>query len=369
MEWVETTGRTIEEAKDAALDQLGVDESDAEFVIVSEPKPGLFGRMRGEARVRARVTPTSPRPKRGRNRRQDSRRGRSRSSTSQGGQGRSASQGGGVATLDEDDDTDEGESPERAGGNGGAPGAGRAQGAGTGTGTGQRSRNRRRRGGRGSGSGGANAQAAGGGDQAGSAETARRSQNGQGGSANGRRQGGAGRPREAEGTREEPVGETLSLAEQGESAKEFIAGLVRELGLSAEVSVHVIDEETAEVAVDGPELGILVGPGGATLAALQELARTVVQKRTGGHSDRILVDVAGYRARRADALQRFTRKVADEVLASGEERALEPMSAADRKVVHDTVNDIDGVVTRSEGEDPRRHIVISPAAQGGADAD
>src|SRR5277367_3600766 len=69
MEWVETTGRTIEEAKEAALDQLGVDETDAEFVMVSEPRAGLFGRMRGEARVRARVRPTSPRPKRGRSRR------------------------------------------------------------------------------------------------------------------------------------------------------------------------------------------------------------------------------------------------------------------------------------------------------------
>src|ERR1700687_3456749 len=69
MEWVETTGRTIEEAKDAALDQLGVDETDAEFVTVAEPRAGLFGRMRGEARVRARVRPTSPRPKRTRARR------------------------------------------------------------------------------------------------------------------------------------------------------------------------------------------------------------------------------------------------------------------------------------------------------------
>ena len=63
MEWVETTGRTTEEAKDHALDQLGVDESDAEFEIVEEPRPGLFGRIRGEARVRARVRPTAPRPK------------------------------------------------------------------------------------------------------------------------------------------------------------------------------------------------------------------------------------------------------------------------------------------------------------------
>ena len=164
------------------------------------------------------------------------------------------------------------------------------------------------------------------------------------------------------------MGEELSLEEQGEAARAFIAGLVSELGLEADVTVKVLDEDTAEVAVDGPSLGILVGPGGATLAALQELARTVVQKATGGHSDRILVDVAGYRAKRAEALQRFTRQMADEVLASGTERALEPMSAADRKVVHDTVNEISGVSTRSEGEDPRRHIVISPVASEGPTA-
>src|SRR5579859_7045189 len=63
MEWVETTGRSIDEAKDAALDRLGVDEEDAEFEILEEPKLGLFGRLRAEARVRARVRPTTPRPK------------------------------------------------------------------------------------------------------------------------------------------------------------------------------------------------------------------------------------------------------------------------------------------------------------------
>ncbi|MST34570.1 hypothetical protein GHK86_17810, partial [Acidimicrobiaceae bacterium USS-CC1] len=63
MEWVETTGRTIEEAKEAALDELGVDEQDAEFQILEEPKLGLFGRIRSEGRVRARVRPTTPRAK------------------------------------------------------------------------------------------------------------------------------------------------------------------------------------------------------------------------------------------------------------------------------------------------------------------
>src|SRR5262245_63799816 len=63
MEWVETTGRTLEEAKDAALDRLGVDERDAEFEVLAEAKSGLFGRVRGEARVRARVRPSAPPPK------------------------------------------------------------------------------------------------------------------------------------------------------------------------------------------------------------------------------------------------------------------------------------------------------------------
>ena len=158
------------------------------------------------------------------------------------------------------------------------------------------------------------------------------------------------------------MGEVLTLEEQGESAREFIEGLIDELGLEAAVSLRVVDSETVEVVVDGQELGILVGRGGATLGALQELARTVVQSRTAGPTERILVDVAGYRAKRSEALQRFTRQVAEEVLASGSEQALEPMLAPDRKVVHDAVTDIEGVETRSEGEEPRRYVVISPLA-------
>jgi spoIIIJ-associated protein len=337
MEWVETTGRTVEDAKDAALDQLGVDESDAEFVVVTEPKPGLFGRMRGEARVRARVRPTSPRPKRGRSRRSGQEQRRTR-----GGQGRQGSgTGGGVAVVEAPSDD------VAANGAGGLSGNGSPSEE---TGGGSKSRRRRRSRGGSTRPSGGEARAAGAASETPTAD-----------GHSGRGRGAAAR------TEEDGSGMALSLEEQGESAREFVEGVVREMGLRAEVSVRVVDETTAEVAVQGRELGILIGPGGATLGALQELTRTVVQKRTGGHSDRILVDVAGYRAKRAEALQRFTRQVAEEVLASTEERALEPMSAADRKVVHDTVNEIAGVRTRSEGEDPRRYIVISPAS-GDADA-
>src|SRR3954454_20264380 len=89
MEWVETTGKTLEEAKDAALDQLGVAEDDAEFEVVEEAKLGLFGRVRAEARVRARVRPTAPRPKddrRDRRRRDQRKKSSGTSDTSGNGQ-------------------------------------------------------------------------------------------------------------------------------------------------------------------------------------------------------------------------------------------------------------------------------------------
>jgi spoIIIJ-associated protein len=157
------------------------------------------------------------------------------------------------------------------------------------------------------------------------------------------------------------MAEGMTLEEQAEVAKEFMRGLIQEFGFEAEVEIRIVDEDTVEVAANGDELGLLVGPRGSTLAALQDVTRTVVQHHFPSRTDRILVDVAGYRQRRIAALQRFSEEIASETLATGLERALEPMSAADRKVVHDTVNEIEGVVTRSEGEDPARYVVISAA--------
>lgn len=473
MEWVETTGRTLAEAKDAALDQLGVDETDAEFVVVSEPKAGLFGRLRGEARVRARVRPVQARPKRGRERRSGGGGSRARSASGERGSGNGGSSDDSSAddaTRGNDDDGDEAtasgsrasQSRSRAGGSRSAagrphdrtaPGAkatalvagdrdvavgtGEAEGVETDDPTpsaagGSRTR---RRGGRGRGgardgsaadgepgerrgSQGAGAPAGrnsvgdgspGGGTATGTprgsgSKASRSAEESGAGSPAGPAVPGAGRARRsgraapragsaaetasAEATsdpalqdagteavddeervpsygaqKEDPVGE-MTLQEQGDAARIFVEGLVDRLGLRASVAIRTTAEDTVSVDVDGEGLGTLVGPGGTTLAALQELTRTYVQKITGGQSDRILVDVAGYRAKRVEALQRFTQGVADEVLASGTAKALEPMSAADRKVVHDTVNAIDGVVTRSEGEDPRRYIVLAPVDGG-----
>ncbi len=151
----------------------------------------------------------------------------------------------------------------------------------------------------------------------------------------------------------------MSVEAQAEVAGAFVGGIVRCFGLEAEVASTVVDD-AIEVRVDGQGLGRLVGPRGVTIEAIQELTRTVTQRRSDEHTGRIHVDVGGYRARRADALQAFARRVAAQVLETGQANALEPMSAADRKVVHDAVAELAGVLTSSEGEDPRRYVVIRP---------
>jgi len=156
------------------------------------------------------------------------------------------------------------------------------------------------------------------------------------------------------------MAEGMTLQEQGEVGRAFLAGLLTEYGMEASVEARLVDDETVEIAATGDDLGVLVGPRGTTLAALQDLTRAVVQRQCPSRTDRILVDVAGYREKRSAALQRFSAQIAEEVRTSGQERALEPMSPADRKAVHDAVNEMPGVVTRSEGEDPERYIVIAP---------
>ncbi len=152
----------------------------------------------------------------------------------------------------------------------------------------------------------------------------------------------------------------VDLDRQAEVAADFLTKLTAEFGLEATVTVARPDEDTAEIQLAGSDLGILIGPKGATLVAIQNLTRTVVFNETGGSNGHINVDVGGYRQKRSEALARFARQVAEQVKASGNRTALEPMSSIDRKIVHDTISDIDGVSTISEGEEPRRRVVVLP---------
>ena len=315
MEWVETTGRSLADAKEAALDQLGVDESDAEFEVLEEPRSGLFGRLRGEARVRARVRPTSPRPKverRGQRKRREGASSAGRGGTSQGGGNGSD----GAAKV------------------GRAPARGRSSGN-EGSDGGRRGETRSRRGGQGRGDG--------------QRQGARTIDESTGATAS-----------DKEGT---TMGNDATVEEQAAITRTFLTGLVEAFDLDFELREERVDEDTIELAVEGDDLGLLIGPKGQTLQAVQELSRTVVQRKaTGTHYGRIRLDIGGYRQRRREALERFATQVADDVRTSGVAKALEPMHPADRKVVHDTINGLEGVSTSSEGEEPRRRVVISPAA-------
>ena len=359
------TGKTVDEATERALDQLGVALDDAELIVVSEPKTGLFGRVREEARVRARVRPVGARPKRERSRRaKPSRQGGQRSSSGSGGRssnnnggrgGRDKGSGDTDASGDEDETSES--SKEAAASAGALSGGGTSSGRGNSAGNGSS-----RDGGGGAGAG------------TGTSRSARRRRNrsragvaagheGSNGAASGSTQENRPVQRSAEGkvTKETvEMAEGMTLEEQGEAGRVFLVGLLGEYGMEGSVETRLLDEETVEIAAMGDDLGMLVGPRGSTLSALQDLTRAVVQRQCPSRTDRILVDVAGYREKRSAALKRFSVQIAEEVLSSGQEKALEPMSPADRKAVHDAINEMAGVVTRSEGEDPNRHIVIAP---------
>jgi spoIIIJ-associated protein len=265
MEWVETTGRTIDEAKSLAVDQLGVAEDEAEFEILDEPKAGLFGRMRGEARVRGRVRPVQPRQK-------AERRDRRPKSAKEDAPSTDIAVAAAPASTKAPRAPRAPKAPKDPAMNGSAPTAG----------------------------------------------------------------------------------------SEADSAAAFLSGLATAFGYDSTTETVNGEGGDVEVRLQGAELGPLIGPRGQTLQAVQELTRLVAQPYGRERQGRLHVDIGGYRERRREALARFTTQVADEVRSTGQSRMLEPMSAPDRKVVHDTAASIDGVTSRSEGEDPQRRVVLDP---------
>lgn len=322
MEWVQTTGSSIAEAKDRALDELGVHEDEAEFEVLEEPRSGLFGRVRGEARVRARVKPTRPRAKQ---ERRDRGRGRKRGK-GQGGQKKPS----GKADRSGDGRSEEGG---RRGDRRDETAQPRSEQSKVADDEGRRSPAKPAKG---------------------EAEASGRSK---GKSGRGRDD----RSKKQSKKKESEMSEEVPIEEQGAMVAGFVEGLLDAFGADGEVVYEQVEDTTVEVRVDGEDLGLLIGPRGNTLAAVHELCRTVLQREVaGGSRARIRLDIGGYRQRRREALAEFARTQAAGVLEDQNQRALEPMGAADRKVIHDTVNEIDGVGTVSEGEDPRRRVVIVP---------
>lgn len=160
-------------------------------------------------------------------------------------------------------------------------------------------------------------------------------------------------------------GESLRrLEEEGEVAADYLEELLDIVDLDGDIDIDV-ENGRASVAIvaeggSDRELRKLVGPGGEVLEALQDLSRLAVQAKTGERS-RLMLDVAGFRAARRKALEEQAARACQEVQRTSQPLRLEPMSAFERKVVHDVVADA-GLVSESEGEDPARRVVIFPAS-------
>lgn len=167
---------------------------------------------------------------------------------------------------------------------------------------------------------------------------------------------------EQESAGADEVDRSADLVREGEVAADFLETLLDIADLDGDLEVDV-DGDRALVALvdseDGAAPRRLVGPGGSVLEALQELTRLAVQAETGERS-RLMLDVAGYRADRRQALVSQARTAIAEVKESGERRELDPMTAFERKVVHDEVLAA-GLTSESEGAEPSRYVVILPA--------
>ncbi len=154
---------------------------------------------------------------------------------------------------------------------------------------------------------------------------------------------------------------TITLEEQAEIAHQFLEGLVEAYGLEGVVETSV-EDEVIVADVSGEQTEALVGVRGSVRSAIHELTRTVLQ-RYSQDTARLRLDIAGYAERRRQALTIYADQLIDQLLAEGGEIMLEPMSAADRKVIHDAAAAREVVNSHSEGEAPRRFVVLAAEGQ------
>lgn len=156
------------------------------------------------------------------------------------------------------------------------------------------------------------------------------------------------------------VGEDDSvLVQEGDVAGDYLERLLDLLDYDGDIDLDV-EAGRAVISIDGgTDLEQLVGSHGSVLEALQELTRLAVQQETG-HRSRLMLDISGWRAGRREELAELGRSTAEKVRSNGEAERLRPMSPFERKIVHDAVAAVDGVYSESEGENPKRRVVVHP---------
>ncbi len=164
----------------------------------------------------------------------------------------------------------------------------------------------------------------------------------------------------SQSARTAPPNEDL-LVQEGDVAGDYLERLLDLVDYDGDIDLDV-EAGRAMVSIDGGEdLEKLVGPRGAVLEALQELTRLAVQQQTGARS-RLMLDIAQWRSLRRSDLSDLARSTAERVRDGGEPARLQPMTPFERKIVHDAVAGVDGVHSQSEGEEPRRCVVVFRSA-------
>ena len=148
------------------------------------------------------------------------------------------------------------------------------------------------------------------------------------------------------------------LEEEGDVAADYLEGLLDIADLDGDIDIDV-ENDRASLAIAGGKLSHLVGERGEVLDSIQELTRLAVQTSLGGRS-RLMLDIDNFRGDKKAELAELAKQIAEEVKSSGEPIKLRPMNAFERKVVHDTIQEL-GLTSESEGEDPDRCVVVLPA--------
>ena len=161
--------------------------------------------------------------------------------------------------------------------------------------------------------------------------------------------------------------ESSAVAEPSQSETE-LAARVREIleritgGLNLRCRIEIVEEDDSLVAtLSGSNLGLLIGKHGQTIDAIQYLVNAIVWRAWPENRKEVTIDAAGYRERRRGALESLAVRSAEEALASHSPVALEPMTAVERKIVHVVLKEFDGVETSSDGTEPNRAVIITPA--------
>ena len=152
-----------------------------------------------------------------------------------------------------------------------------------------------------------------------------------------------------------PRDESLLAAEVRELVERVVAGI----GVTGRVDLRE-DDELITLTVGGPDLGMLIGRHGQTIDAIQYLANAIVFRRHPDDRKEVVVDAAGYRARRQASLEALAVRSAQRAVQAGEPVELDPMTAVERKIVHLRLKEFAGVETSSEGTEPNRFVVVSP---------